>query len=377
MTEGGTLNRMRLGWSLTILLALAGPAASAQTPVPPDGVPVTTIPAQRRNVPVFARGIGTVQAFQSVLVRSRVDGTIDRIAFVEGQEVKAGDLLAVIDPRPYQSVLDQALAKRAADQALLANSKRDLARYADLVRSDFASRQSVDTQIASVAQSTANTQGDDAAVATARLNLEFCQVKAPIGGRIGLRLVDTGNLVHAVDQTGIVSIAQVHPISLLFTLPQASLPDVQAAMHTGALTVAAYSQDDQKELSRGELLTVDNAIDAATGTIRIKAVFGNADDRLWPGQFVHARLLLQTEPNVVTVPSASVQRGPDGLYVYVVKPDSTAVVRPIEVGQDDGSIAIVSSGLDDGEVVVLTGQSRLTNGTRVAATGKANERVGG
>lgn len=363
------MNRTLLRGCLTTLLTL-GAVAAAQAPASADGVPVTAVPAERRDVPVFARGIGTVQAFQSVLVRPRVDGTIDRIAFIEGQEVKAGDLLAVIDPRPYQAVLDQALAKRTADQALLANSKRDLARYTDLARSDFASRQSVDTQIASVAQTTANTQGDDATVATARLNLDFCQIKAPIGGRIGLRLVDTGNLVHAADQTGIVSIAQVHPIALVFTLPQGSLPDVQAAMHAGTLTVAAYSQDDKQELSRGKLLTVDNAIDTTTGTIRIKAVFENADDRLWPGQFVHARLLLQTRLNVVTVPSTAVQRGSNGLYVYVVTPNSTASVQPIEVGQDDGSLAIVAKGLDGGENVVIAGQSRLTNGTRVAVAGK-------
>ena len=362
---------------LLVFAAVARAQMPAQAPTSPDGVPVTMVQAQRRDIPVFARGIGTVQAFQSVLVRPRVDGTIDRIAFTEGQEVKAGDLLAVIDPRPYQAVLDQALAKRTADQALLANSKRDLARYADLARSDFASRQSVDTQIASVAQTTANTQGDDATVATARLNLDFCQIKAPIGGRVGLRLVDTGNLVHAADQTGIVSIAQVHPISLVFTLPQASLPDVQAAMHTGTLTVTAYSQDDKLELSHGELLTVDNAIDTSTGTIRIKAVFGNADDRLWPGQFVHARLLLETRPNVVTVPSAAVQRGSNGLYVYVVKSDSTASVQPIEVSQDDGSLTIVTNGLDGGEAVVTAGQSRLTNGTRVAGPGKTDGKAGG
>lgn len=369
------MNRKLLGWGVTALMA-SGVPATAQTPAPPEGVPVTIARAERRDVPVFARGIGTVQAFQSVLVRARVDGAIDRIAFTEGQEVKAGDLLAVIDPRPYQAVLDQALAKRTADQALLANSKRDLARYTDLARSDFASRQSVDTQVAAVAQTTANTQGDDAAVATARLNLDFCQIKAPITGRVGLRLVDTGNLVHAADQSGIVSIAQVHPIALVFTLPQAGLPDVQAAMHGGALTVAAYSQDDKRELSRGELLTVDNAIDTTTGTIRIKAVFENADDRLWPGQFVHARLLLQTRPNVVTVPSTAIQRGSNGLYVYVVTQDGTASVRLIESGQDDGSLAIVTKGLDSGENVVTAGQSRLTNGTRVARSTTTDDKVG-
>ena len=352
------------------MAALLASAGIGRTQTPP-GVPVSVATVQRHDVPIFDRGIGNVQAFQSVLVRPRVDGTIDRIAFTEGQDVKAGDLLAVIDPRPYQAVYDQAMAKKTADMALLGNNKRDLARYADLARSDFASRQSVDTQLASVAQTTATTQGDDAAIAMAKLNLDFCRITAPIDGRVGLRLVDTGNLVHASDQTGIVSIAQVHPISVVFTLPQASLPAVQTAMHGGELTVLAYSQDDKQVLSQGKLLTVDNAIDATTGTIKVKAVFANTDDRLWPGQFVNARLLLETRPNVVTVPSAAVQRGPNGVYVYVVKPDGTAAVQPIEIGQDDAGMSVVDKGLDGGEQVVVAGQSRLTNGTRVAInTGK-------
>lgn len=346
-------------------------AAFAQAQPGSTGVPVTAARAERHGVAIFDRGIGSVQAFQSVLVRSRVDGTIDRIAFAEGQDVKAGDLLAIIDPRPYQAVLDQATAKRTADEAVLANNKHDLARYNDLVRHDFASRQSVDTQIASVAQAAANTQGDDAAIAIARLNLDFCRITAPIGGRVGLRLIDTGNLVHAADQTGIVAIAQVHPIAVVFTLPQANLPNVQAAMHAGPLTVLAFSLDDKEKLSQGKSLTVDNAIDATTGTIRIKAIFENADDRLWPGQFVNVRMLLRTQADAVTVPSAAVQRGPNGLYVYVVGTGDMASVQPVELGQDDGSQAIVEKGLDGGEQVVIAGQSRLTNGTRVAVAGNA------
>lgn len=348
-------------------LALAAGSVPALPVMAQQGpVPVTMGRATHEDVPIVVRGIGSVQAFQSVLVRARVDGTLDRIAFTEGQEVAQGDLLATIDPRPYQAVLDQVVAKRTADTAQLANTKRDLARYADLARSDFASRQSVDTQSTSVAQTAATTQSDDAAVTAARLNLDFTRITAPIGGRVGLRLVDTGNLIHANDATGIVTINQVKPIAVVFTLPQDSLPLVQDATRAAAnLPVTAHGADGRL-LSTGALLTVDNAIDASTGTIRLKAVFANADERLWPGQFVNARLQLRVARGAVVVPSAAVLRGASGLYVYVVKPNDVAAVQPVKLGQDDGRAAIVTEGLDGSEVVVLAGQSRLTDGTRVA-----------
>ena len=263
-----------------------------------------------------------MQPFQSVLVRARVDGTVDRIAFKEGQEVKPGDLLAVIDPRPYQAMYDQAVAKKAADMAQLANSKRDLARYADLARNDFASRQSVDTQTAAVSQTVANTQADDAAIASAKLNLDFTRITSPIEGRVGLRLVDVGNLVHASDATGIVTINQIHPISVLFTLPQAMFPTLQDAIHAASATplpVSAYSSDNTRKLSDGQLLTLNNAIDSTTGTITLKAQFANADDRLWPGQFVQCAFAAQRGAQRGGGASAAVQHGVDGLYVYVVK----------------------------------------------------------
>ena len=328
---------------------------------------------KRQDEPVTLRNIGQVQAFQAVLIRARVDGTLDKVLFKEGQDVKIGQVIAQIDPRPYAAALAQAAAKKAADEANLANAQRDLARYSSLASSSFASRQQVDTQLALVAQTQANIKGDDASIDSARLNLEFTSITSPIDGRTGLRLVDAGNLIHATDTTGIVTITQIKPISVTFTLPQDSLPSIQTAMAQGKLPVLAYTADDKQLLATGELLTTDNAIDPSTGTIKLKAVFANPDNRLWPGQFINVRLTLGTLKNVVTIPSVAVQRGPAGLYVYLVKPDGTASVQPIDVQQDDGIVAVISKGLDDGVQVVTSGQSRLQNGTRIAATNTASK----
>jgi multidrug efflux system membrane fusion protein len=349
-------------------------AARAQPVAPPPapaGVPVQVTTTKRADVPVTLRNIGAVQAFQSVLIRARVDGTLDRVMFAEGQDVKAGDVIAQIDPRPYAAALAQAAAKKAADEASLANAQRDLVRYSSLANSSFASRQQVDTQNAMVAQLQANIKGDDAAIDAARLNLQFTSITSPIDGRTGLRLVDPGNLIHATDTTGIVTITQIHPISVIFTLPQDTLPQIQTAMSMGKLPVLAYTADDKTMLGTGELLTTDNTIDQSTGTIRLKAVFQNQESRLWPGQFINVRLTLGTLKNALTVPSVAVQRGPSGLFVYVIKPDSTAAVQPVDVTQDDGQIAVIGKGLDDDVQVVTGGQSRLQNGTRVAATATA------
>jgi multidrug efflux system membrane fusion protein len=329
-------------------------------------VPVQVVSIKHANVPVLMNNIGSVQAFQSVLVRARVDGTLDQIFFTEGQDVKVGDKLAQIDPRPYAATLAAAQAKKAADQAQLANAKLDLARYTNLVKSDFASHQQMDTQIAMVAQLTATMQGDDAAIASAALNLNYTTIASPIDGRTGLRQVDVGNLIHATDVTGLVTITQVKPISVIFTLPQDSLPDIRAAMARGTLSVFAYTSDDKTLLDTGELLTTDNAIDPTTGTIKLKATFPNQDLKLWPGQFVNARLQVDILKNAVTIPSQAVQRGPNGLFVYVVKPDNTAALQPIEVRQDDGVTAVVTKGLDESAQIVIAGQSRLQNGARVS-----------
>jgi multidrug efflux system membrane fusion protein len=360
--------------ALAASLAAALPAA-AETPAPAPSapaVPVQTATAQRRDVPVLLRNIGAVQAFYSVLVRARVDGTLDRVLFTEGQEVKAGQPLAEIDPRPYAAALDAAKAKKAADEAQLANARADLARYQSLVRSDFASRQQVQTQSALVAQFEATVAGDQAAIESARLNLEFCHIVSPIDGRTGLRLVDPGNLIHANDSQGIVTITQIHPIALIFTLPQDNLPQIQAAMARGSAPVFAYSADDRTELARGTLLTIDNQVDQSTGTIRLKAEFDNPDNKLWPGQFVNAHLQVDTLHDAVTIPAAAVQRGPNGLYAYVIGADSTAVMQPIKLAQEDGEVAVVAEGIDAGAQVVVKGQLRLQNGTRVSVAAKPN-----
>ena len=326
--------------------------------------------AQRQDVPIVARAIGTVQAFQSVLVRARVDGTLDKVLFTEGQMVKPGDVLALLDPRPYQAVLDEAVAKKAADEANLVAARYDLKRYADLAASQVASQQKLEQTKATVAAGEAAVRGDDAQIAAAQLNLDFTRITSPVQGRVGLRMVDAGNYIRAADtsSSGLVAIAQIQPIALTFTLPQDQLPAVQAAMARGKLQVAAYSSDDRVRLSEGELLTIDSSIDVSTGTIKLKAAFPNDDNHLWPGQFVNVRLRLATEAGATTIPSPAVQRGPNGLYVFLLKPDNTVMAQPITVGQDDGQVAKVDAGIEPGSKVVTTGQSRLTNGTQVAAT---------
>ncbi len=312
-----------------------------------------------------------------MLIRARVDGTIDRIAFTEGQDVKPGDLLAIIDPRPYQAVYDQAVAKKAADTATLANAKRDLARYSDLARSDFASRQSVDTQTASVSQATANTQSDDAAIAAAKLNLDFTRITSPIEGRVGLRLVDVGNLVHAGDANGIVTINQIHPISVLFTLPQDHVPGGAGRdPHVGRqpLTVRAFARTTTAA-RRG------HAADAGQRhrhLDRHHPAQGRVRQRRRPAvaRGVRQRApAARHSPSAVTVPSAAVQHGVDGLYVYVVKPDGTAALTPVVVGQDDAGVTVVTKGLAGDETVVTAGQSRLTDGTRVATHPRRSRRA--
>lgn len=358
---------------------VTGHAQAQRAQVPSaSAIPVTVTKAQLQDVPVWLRGIGTVQALNTVSVRARVDGTLMQVPVTEGQLVKQGDLLAVIDSRPYQAVLDQALAKQAQDQVQLANAKLDLQRYSSLAKQDFASHQQVDTQHAQVEQFTAALQGDAAMIEAARLNLSYCYIMAPFDGRVGLRQIDPGNLVHAMDAAGIMTITQVHPIAVVFTLPQRSLPAVVAALPEGALPVVAWSDDGQTELAKGTLLTPDNAIDTSTGTIRLKATFANQRDRLWPGQAVEARLLVRTEHQVVAVPAQAVQHSQDALYVYVVKPDST-VQRQVVSAEDHGDVMVITKGIEAGQQIVLDGQSRLENGTLItAATGQqAPARNGG
>lgn len=356
--------RVLLGRAIVMVCMLCGVASPALAQV---AVPVSTAKAAMQDVPIYLTGLGTVQALNSVQVRARVDGMLMQVPVTEGQEVKKGDLIAVIDPRPYQAILDQAMAKKQQDEAQLANAKRDLVRTTSLARQDFASHQQMDNQQAQVEQQTAAIAGDQAAINAAQLNLSYCYITAPIEGRIGLRQIDPGNMIHASDSGGIIiSITQVHPIAVVFTLPQEDLPQISTAMNGGKLPVSAFGGEGKTELGAGELLTIDNAIDQSTGTIKLKAVFPNDARRLWPGEFVNASVLVRTQKGAVTVPSSSVQHGPSGLFVYVVKPDATVSVQPVSVSTDTGKVTVIGEGLTAGQEIVTEGQSRLQNGSRIA-----------
>jgi multidrug efflux system membrane fusion protein len=357
-----------VGAGLLALAALGTPTAASYAQAPGGGVPVTTATAKRQDFEVYLRGLGQVRALNSVLMRARVDGTLQQVPVKEGQMVKTGELVAVIDPRPYQAALDQANAKLAQDQADLANAKLDLQRYASLMKTDYASRQQVDTQQALVNHDSAAIIGDQAAVDAAKLNVSYAYILSPIDGRIGLRQVDPGNMIHSSEAQGILSIAQMQPIAATFTLPQDLLPQVTRAMDAGPVPTLAYSGDDKTLLDTGTLLTPDNSIDTSTGTIKLKATFPNAGNTLWPGQFVNVRVLVAVQKNVVTVPTPAVMHGPAGLYAYVVKPDATVARQDVTVGLDNGTTTVVTAGLSDGDTVVVAGQSRLQVGTKVAAT---------
>jgi multidrug efflux system membrane fusion protein len=340
--------------------------ALAQQAPPTNDVPVTATAVQRRDLPIYARGIGTVQAWRSVDIRAQVTGYLQSIDFREGQEVKAGDVLATIDPRPYQAIVAQAQAKKAADQATLTNNQVNLQRDSALEKSSFASRQQVDNDTAAVRQFEANIQADDAAIQAAQLNLDFCRITAPIDGVVGFRLLDKGNLVAANGSQTIVTLAQVRPVAVVFTLPQEMLPQARTALAAGAPPVLAYSADESVALATGKLLTPNNSIDVATGTISLKAIFPNENRALWPGQFVSAHLQLRVDTNAVVVPLAAVQHGPDGLYVFIAKPDGTAHHQDVTVGYQDSRVAEVTKGLDGGERIVVDGQARLQDGTRIS-----------
>jgi len=337
--------------------------AAAQAPAP--GIPVTAGTVAAQDVPVFLLGIGTVQAYNSVSIKSRVDGQIVQIDFKEGQEVKQGDPLIQIDPRPYQAQLEQAQATKQKDEAQLAGAKLDLERYAKLLGTGYQTRQSYDNQTALVAQLQAAIKGDEAQINTAKLNLSYADIRSPIDGRLGAKLVDKGNLVHANDNTPLVTITEVKPIFVSFTLPQETLDDLQENNKEAPLVVYAYSGDGKKQLAEGKLTLIDNAIDQATGTIHLKARFDNDDEQLWPGEFVSLRVILSTRRNVATVPAQTVQNGPNGHYAYTIKPDNTVERRAVEVASIQDGIAVVTKGLTPGERVVVDGQYRLTDGARV------------
>jgi multidrug efflux system membrane fusion protein len=327
--------------------------------------PVIAARAVLADVPVYLDAVGNTRALNTVTVRAQVGGQIVRVAFREGQDVKKGDVLAEIDPRTYQAQLDVAIAKKAQDEATLANARLDLERYTRLAASNSGSKQQADTQKALVAQLEAQVQGDQATIDNARTMLGYTKIVAPIDGRTGLRLVDEGNYVQAGDSTGIVVITQIRPISVLFNLPQQQFPQVNKAFSRGPLEVDAIATDGKTSVDRGKLQVIDNQMDQTTGTIRMKAEFANPELQLWPGQFVNVRVLVDTLNGVVTVPTAAVQRGPQGTFVYVVDAESKAVVRPITVAMQDDTRAVISNGVQAQEQVVTTGFTRLSNGTRV------------
>ena len=338
---------------------------------PPPAVPVTIAPVEKADFPVYLSGLGTVQGFNTVQVRTRVDGEITQIVFKEGQFVKEGDLLAQIDPRPFQATLDAAKAKKVQDEATLNNAKLDLARSTKL--GEFATRQTVDTQNANVAQLTAQIAGDQAAIDNAQTQLDYASIRAPIAGVTGIRMVDVGNIVTAAAQTAIVSIAQVEPISVIFTAPEQQLPAIAAAMKRGPLKVIAYTTDGRKQLSEGMLALINNQVDSTSGTIRLKATFDNKDHALWPGLSVSTRLLIETVKDATVVPEDAVQHGPDGLFAFAVGEGNKAVVRPIKVRETGNGKSLIDSGLAPGEEVVTRGQYRVQAGsllaTKVAGSG--------
>jgi membrane fusion protein, multidrug efflux system len=351
--------------------AVHKPADAAARNSPP-AIAVDTAAVTHADVPIYLLGLGTVQAFYTVTVTARVDGELQKVAFTEGQTVHRGDLLAQIDPRPNKAAYEQAIASKAKDAAQLANAKRDLDRYTILQPQDLASKQTVDTQHAMVDQLTAQIQVDQAVIDNAQTQLEYTRITSPIDGRTGIRLVDPGNIVHAAATTGIVVITQVQPISVIFTLPEEDVTAVNAALSAGPVKVTTLSRDGATELDQGTLTLVDNEIDQTTGTAKLKATFSNAHNTLWPGQYVNARVLVRTERNALTLPTAAVQLGPNGPFTYVVKPDSTVEVRQLKIGDESGGLTVVRTGLALNERVVTSNQYRLQPGVHVrAATAEA------
>jgi membrane fusion protein, multidrug efflux system len=339
-------------------------AANRQSKAPAP-IPVTVQTIQKSDFPVYLNGLGTVQPYNTVTVRSRVDGQVVRVGFRQGQMVKEGDVLVEIDPRPFQAALEQAQAKKAQDEANLKNAQLDLKRYSTLAVQDYASRQQLDTQQAMVDQLTAQIKGDQASIDNAQTQLSYATIHSPLSGKTGFRLIDPGNIVHASDQTGIVTIVKLQPISVVFTAPEEDVGQINKALAAGTVPVIAMSSDGTKVLAKGHLALVDNQVDQASGTIHMKATFQNEDNVLWPGLSVATRLLVDTQKNVLAVPTDAIQHGPNGLYAYVVGKDNKVEPHDVKVGDQDSAQTVVADGLASGDRVVTAGQYRLTEGAVV------------
>ncbi len=331
-------------------------------------VPVRVATVARQDVPIYLTGLGTVQALFTVAIHAQVDGKLQEVFFKEGQRVKRGDVLAKIDPRLYQAALDQAKAHKAQDQAALIAAQKDLERFRTLVAKNAETQQNLDLQQAKVDQTKASIDADDAAIETAQTNLDYTNIVATNDGRMGVRMVDPGNIVHASDQAAIAILTQTEPITVTFTLPAQNLDDVRDALARGPVEVDAYDRNNDRQLATGTLTMIDNLIDPATATFRLKATFDNADEKLWPGEFVNARLLVDTRKDVIVIPPLAVQRGPHGLFAWVVKQDNTVEPRPIQTSTTSGDRTIVTSGVNDGDRVVTDGQYKLQTNAPVTIT---------
>ena len=371
------------GWALVIVLVMValggylgwrhiqGQGIAETRPGKTDGgdklsaVPVTVAPVKLTDFPVYLNGLGTVEPYDTVTVRSRVDGEVIKVAFKQGQMVKEGDILVQIDPRPYQAALDQALAKKDQDEANLKNAQLDLQRYGTLAKEDAVTRQQLDTQRATVDQITAQIKGDQAAIDNAQTQLNYATIRSPLTGKVGFRLVDPGNIVHAADTTGIVTIVKLQPISVVFTAPEESVSAISNSLAAGVVPVTALSSDGLRTLSEGRLALVNNEVDQATGTIQMKATFENKDNILWPGLSVSTRLLIDTLKQVVVVPEDAVQRGPNGLYAFVLGGDDKVEARDLKVAQEGNGQSVILHGLSPGEKVVVEGQYGLKSGVVV------------
>jgi multidrug efflux system membrane fusion protein len=366
---------LTVGFALILCAAFVactgGDAKQQAQAASPHAVSVAIAPVTQQDMPVYLVGLGTVTAFYTANIKSRVDGQIMRVNFQEGQTVKEGDLLILIDPRPYQVQLEQMQAQLFKDQASLRDARLNFDRYTTLIPSGSIAQQQVDTQKATVDQLDGQVRTDQAQIDNAKLELVYCNITAPFTGRVGLRQVDPGNIVHAADTNPMLILTQLQPIAVVFTLPEDQLPTVAQHMKNSTLLVEAYSRDNQIKLATGKLQTIDNQIDQTTGTAKLKAVFDNKDNQLWPNQFVNANLLLETQKKSTVLPTAAILRGPQGTFVYLVKPDKTVEARTVTIALTQGNTTAVASGLKPGDTVVTDGQDKLQTGSKIEARSSA------